>query len=537
MVELGQTVQRHVSENKALQAKIEELQSSLHGWTSKHEEAATKIKTLQAEVKASHVLVHELEEQKVALQEKVVAGEEKLAEHEDKIKSLAEAMETQSRQMEAQSKIAGVAVQSAEDASVVATLKSQISSLREQLNRANALNALTKNRDVPTSPTALTAKFPVKNGVPIMGPPPTHNRRHSTAAALTLDHTSPHPEMDYADEPDDFSYMPGQRQRPASFTQADHLDNQKLRNRAHVSGVYDPEFLKIGLLTNRDDLHQDMIHTLVENLPIPTATPPDRLSIDKALFPGNIIGLVANEMWRYGLIQESRDFLAEMLNAVQKNLDVSSKDFHVPDSYPYPLQAFQGEDAIIPGVFWLSNVHEVLSFVCMAESDMLQGIGPGTDPAAYPFEWSDYENLISLLRCDLDSLESNIYHIFMKKTKATLSKMVVPALIETQSLPGFTTNDTGGRIFGRLMNTPAQPAYSMDDVLNLLNKVWNALTNYHVEESVVHQIVTELLKMIGVTSFNDLLMRRHFCSWKRGMQHRTPVARIANKVSSYANPI
>lgn len=161
----------------------------------------------------------------------------------------------------------------------------------------------------------------------------------------------------------------------------------------------------------------------------------------------------------------------------------------------------------------------MLSFICVAESDMLQGIGPGEENAVRPFEWADYERLVSVVKHDLDSLEYNIYHTWMLETKKRLSKMVIPALIESQSLPGFTTTDGGGRLFNRLLNSNAQPAYSMDDILNLLNKVWRSLKSYYMEESVVQQVITELLKLIGVTSFNDLLMRRNFSSWKRG-KHR-----------------
>jgi myosin-5 len=50
----------------------------------------------------------------------------------------------------------------------------------------------------------------------------------------------------------------------------------------------------------------------------------------------------------------------------------------------------------------------------------------------------------------------------------------------------------------------------------VLNKVYKALKSYYLEESVVQQVINELLKLIGVTSFNDMLMRRNFCSWKRG---------------------
>jgi len=121
----------------------------------------------------------------------------------------------------------------------------------------------------------------------------------------------------------------------------------------------------------------------------------------------------------------------------------------------------------------------------------------------------------------LDSLEYNIYHTWMLETKKRLSKMVIPALIESQSLPGFTTSDGGGRLFNRLLSSNSQPAFSMDDILNLLNKVWKSLKSYYMEDSVVQQVITELLKLIGVASFNDLLMRRNFSSWKRGSHFRT----------------
>src|ERR1700760_3431483 len=158
----------------------------------------------------------------------------------------------------------------------------------------------------------------------------------------------------------------------------------------------------------------------------------------------------------------------------------------------------------------------MLSFICVAESDMLQGIGPGEENALRPFDWNEYERLVTVVKHDLDSLEYNIYHTWMLETKKRLSKMVIPALIESQSLPGFTTSDGGGRLFNRLLNTNNTPPYVMDVILNLLNKVWKSLKSYYIEESVIQQVVTELLKLIGVTSFNDLLMRRNFSSWKRG---------------------
>lgn len=186
---------------------------------------------------------------------------------------------------------------------------------------------------------------------------------------------------------------------------------------------------------------------------------------------------------------------------------------------------------IIPGVFWLSNVHELLSFVCVAEDDARQGIGPlgdtDLDLRGRELNWEKYEHLVGMLKHDLDSLEYNIYHTWMLEVKKILQKMIVPALIESQSLPGFVVSEGQGRMFSRLIGgTANQPTASMDDILNLLNKVWKCLKSYYMEESVMQQVVTELLKLIGQIAFNDLIMRRNFCSWKRAMQIQYNITRI-----------
>lgn len=191
-------------------------------------------------------------------------------------------------------------------------------------------------------------------------------------------------------------------------------------------------------------------------------------------------------------------------------------------------QGFKGDDCIQPGIFWMSNVHEMYSFVCIAESDILQGIGPGVEGAGRPFNWDEYERLVTIVKHDLDSLEYNIYHTWISETKKLLAKMVVPALIESQSLPGFVTQDGAGRLFNRLLQTNQSPSYTMDDMLNILNKTWKCLKSYFMEQTVIHQVVTELLKLIGVTSFNDLVMRRNFCSWKRAMQIQYNITRCVS---------
>jgi myosin-5 len=136
---------------------------------------------------------------------------------------------------------------------------------------------------------------------------------------------------------------------------------------------------------------------------------------------------------------------------------------------------------------------------------------------------------------DLESLEFNIYHTWMKVLKKKLQKMIVPAIIESQSLPGFVTNETN-RFLGRILQTNTTPAFSMDNLLSLLNNVFKAMKAYYLEDSIITQTVTELLKLVGVTAFNDLLMRRNFLSWKRGLQINYNITRIEEWCKSHEMP-
>ena len=59
---------------------------------------------------------------------------------------------------------------------------------------------------------------------------------------------------------------------------------------------------------------------------------------------------------------------------------------------------------------------------------------------------------------------------------------------------------------------------------------------YHLENTIIIQTLTELLKLVGVTAFNDLLMRRNFLSWKRGLQINYNITRIEEWCKSHDMP-
>ncbi|KAJ7580993.1 myosin 5 [Mycena floridula] len=529
VVELTQNLQRRTEEKKELQVKLSELEQQLQQWINRHEEADSRAKQLQVSLQATEAELtqrDQLIQAKAEIEKRLEDALAKAIEKEETIAKLTDDLARQTAQLEHQTKTIETApVRNHEDNSVITTLKNEVSSLREQLNRSNALNALTRGaRDPPLSPTfapALrmgeTPKAAINGTSSTVASTGRHQRRHSSAGVFALEDAGHRTSADELM----LDVRRNQSMNPRAVSVAYNGEDNYLRSRTNgLADIRDdPAEEKIRLMQDVKHLDEDVFDGLIRGLKIPVPHLQTPSAVKEILFPANLISLVTNEMWKYGLIAESERFLANVMQTIQTH-----------------VMSYTGEDSIIPGIFWLSNVHEMLSFICVAESDMLQGIGPGEEDAVRPFDWNEYERLVTIVKHDLDSLEYNIYHAWMQETKKKLSKMVIPALIESQSLPGFTTSDGGGRLFNRLLNSNSQPAYSMDDILNLLNKVWKSLKSYYMEESVVQQVVTELLKLIGVTSFNDLLMRRNFSSWKRAMQIQYNITRIEEWCKSHDMP-
>ncbi|KAG9124476.1 Myosin type-2 heavy chain 1, partial [Ceratobasidium sp. 392] len=521
VVQLTQTLQQRNNERKAAEKQVQDLQQQLTTWQSKHEDAESRARKLQTEIQTSHVPSSRFEEllkSKNEVEARLEQAAAKVSEQEAQIAKLTAEVASTTQKLEAR---VNEAASTAGDLGQMAALKLELGQMRDQLNRANALNSLSGGRRVEAPPVSPTFQTGLKdhlqqqtNGsTPLAAPSKRHQRRHSSAGGY-VDGTNVRDSMDERMIAGKRSQANNPRAVSVAYNGLDGLP----RFRGGLEEIYDdPAEERVRLLSDGDRLDQDVFEGLITGLRIPSPTSTNAPSFKEVLFPANLVSLVSNEMWKYGMIKESERFLANTMQTIQTH-----------------VMSFTGEDAIVPGVFWLSNVHEILSFVCCAESDMINGIGPMSE-SQHP-DWEAYEHLINMVKSDLDSLEYNIYHAWMVETKKKLQKMIIPALIETQSLPGFIISEGAGRLFNRVFSQNTTPAFSMDDVLNLLNKVLKSLKCFFMEESVIQQVVTELLKLVGVTSFNDLLMRRNFCSWKRAMQIQYNITRIEEWCKSHEMP-
>jgi myosin-5 len=494
VVELTQSLGTIKAQNKTLQSQVENYESQIKAWKNRHNTLEARNKELQSEANQAGITAAKLE----ATEE----GMRKLQQSFDESSSSVKRMQEEERELRESLRTVNAQLSTARDES--ARLEVEKQSLSRQLSEAQEELELARRMGPPplidgatntttgistvTGPGLAQAASGLINLVSAKKP----KRRSAALDTRDIDRASA-------------AFNP----RPVSMA----VSSQTPQGRAvHYSGftpgVDSIELELENLLADEDGLNDEVTIGLIRSIrmPSPNNTPPP--SDKEVLFPAYLINLVTSEMWNNGFVKESERFLANVMQSIQ-----------------HEVMQHDGDEAINPGAFWLSNVHEMLSFVFLAE-DWYE---------AQKTDNYEYDRLLEIVKHDLESLEFNIYHTWMKVLKKKLHKMIIPAIIESQSLPGFITNESSP-FLNKLLKTNTTPAYSMDNLLSILNSVFRAMKAYYLEDSIITQTVTELLRLVGVTAFNDLLMRRNFLSWKRGLQINYNITRIEEWCKSHDMP-
>lgn len=317
VVELTQNLQQRTGEKKALLERLNAAEVQITLLTTKHADSEAKAKGLASQLDKPTVPRTDYErllEERRELEAQIVAQKNKIAEQDAEIqRHLAElrsqAESAQEKQVTAESAVA----RGAEDTNTIASLRAELAALKEQMNRHNALQALTRNQrsEAPLSPTSQTHNIglrTVENGE-LQKTPRKSARRHSV--------TGPMQEGDEAER--------------------DSMDERMLASRQQVEESMRPATVGyptdmsfeegvdalMALLENEESLDQEVLQILIRDLkPIQPSlhNPPAHNEI---MFPAHIICLISNEMWKYGMIAESERFLANVMQSIQQHIMVS----------------------------------------------------------------------------------------------------------------------------------------------------------------------------------------------------------------------
>lgn len=327
VVELTQSLQKRTEEKKELQVQIQGLEQQLQQWMTRYEEADTRTKQLQASLQLAETeLGHRdaLLAAKAEAEKKLEELLQKSAEKEDAIQKLTDQLVQQADQLEAQRKaIDSVPPRSNDENSIILTLKNEVSSLREQLNRANALNALTRGSrgEPPLSPTfAPTLRPNETNGAQLNAPSRHHQRRHSSSGGFRPMDTRTSTDELMIDVKKSQTMNP--RAASVAYNGEDDFTRFRPNGGTNSADLGDPAEEKIRLMMEIKRLDEDVLDGLIRGLKIPAPSLTNPAAAKEILFPANLISLVTNEMWKYGLIAESERFLANVMQTIQAHVMV-----------------------------------------------------------------------------------------------------------------------------------------------------------------------------------------------------------------------
>jgi myosin V len=260
----------------------------------------------------------------------------------------------------------------------------------------------------------------------------------------------------------------------------------------------------LRLLTDSQNLHTEIVEGLFKGLKLPPAVVASQPTEKEVLYPARIIIIILSDMWRLGLTGQSETLFGEVLSVIQSI-----------------AASLTEEDAITYGAYWLTNTHELYSFVSYAQSTV--SANKEISKVMGEEDYNTFLKLIADAKEDFESLSYNIYNIWMKKIMNILEKKAIQAVNLGQSLPGFMAQEQSPLLSKMFVK---EPKYKMDDVLTFFNNVYWAMKSYYFEDMVIGTVITDLLKFIDACCFNDLIMRRNFLSWKRGLQLNYNVMRI-----------
>lgn len=257
------------------------------------------------------------------------------------------------------------------------------------------------------------------------------------------------------------------------------------------------------MLETDDGLISEVLNELIGDLQVPMPNLDAEYSTADLLFPAHLIGLCVIKMFQYNLSRRIDRLLMSAIARIQKKTATHESDY--------------------TSAFWLSNVFELLSII---KTSM-------TEHQATAYEYADSERAMNEGMQYLESLLSDIYFGWLKDLQKRFVKLIIPGVVESEALPGFTASDSG--FFNRLMGTgPRESTVKIENILSFFNHMWRTMEFYYVDQAIMRQIISELLCNVGVTAFNNIIMRRNFCSWKRGMQIQYNLTRIEEWCKAHA---
>uniref|UniRef100_A0A8C9U8H4 Myosin VC n=1 Tax=Serinus canaria TaxID=9135 RepID=A0A8C9U8H4_SERCA len=169
--------------------------------------------------------------------------------------------------------------------------------------------------------------------------------------------------------------------------------------------------------------------------------------------------------------------------------------------------------------FWLSNTYYFLN--CLKqysgeEEFMKQNTPRQNKNCLKHFDLSEYRQILS-------DLAIQIYHQFIIVMENNIQHMIVPGMLEYESLQGISgLKPTGFR--KRSSSIDDTDTYTMTSILQQLSYFYSTMCQNGLDSELLKQAVKQLFFLIGAVTLNSLFLRKDMCSCRKGMQIRCNIS-------------
>uniref|UniRef100_A0A2K6SIL0 Myosin VC n=1 Tax=Saimiri boliviensis boliviensis TaxID=39432 RepID=A0A2K6SIL0_SAIBB len=169
--------------------------------------------------------------------------------------------------------------------------------------------------------------------------------------------------------------------------------------------------------------------------------------------------------------------------------------------------------------FWLSNTCHFLNCLKQysGEEEFMKHNSPQQNKNCLNnFDLSEYRQILS-------DVAIRIYHQFIIIMENNIQPIIVPGMLEYESLQGISgLKPTGLR--KRSSSIDDTDTYTMTSVLQQLSYFYSTMCQNGLDPELARQAVKQLFFLIGAVTLNSLFLRKDMCSCRKGMQIRCNIS-------------
>nr|XP_014351998.1 PREDICTED: unconventional myosin-Vc isoform X2 [Latimeria chalumnae] len=170
--------------------------------------------------------------------------------------------------------------------------------------------------------------------------------------------------------------------------------------------------------------------------------------------------------------------------------------------------------------FWLSNIYHFLN--CLRqysgeEEFMKHNTSRQNNNCLKNFDLSEHRQILS-------DLAIRIYQQFITVMENNIQSMIVPGMLEHESLQGISSMKPTG-LRKRSSSIKEDPdSYTITTLLQQLSYYYNTMCQHGMDPELIKQAVRQLFFLIGAVTLNNLFLRKDMCSCRKGMQIRCNIS-------------